>query len=177
VTFKSRLMGALRSLFGRRGFVEVDNGGGGAFVHIVSGNGVADVTVSTVAGNKSLPGVTITATDMFPGKTLLYARLVVKIRTIVETSSAGVNKMNGAANIRLTQPIALGTVTAYQTQDDEFRVSSGGESGGDVLVGWIDIKAYITELGTYALDWLNATADRSNLVLYDVTTFLEMTWE
>lgn len=139
---------------------------------------VATVTVTATAADISLPNVTVE--DIPAGATVLRAEVMMKFRTIKDTSTAD-NKLDDgggattpAIQVRADTP---GTyIDGIKVVDSTLAVVASTIEGGDFWIGNIDVSSEVDGNDTYNLQWDDAEADGNNLILNDVMVGLRVYW-
>ena len=134
----------------------------------------AVAVIGTVAGDVALPTVLLPVSILPSGKTITRIIVLFKYRKASDTS-AGVNKLSGNQNLQIQKDPAGAFATAIVLSDDMIHVLASSETGGDVVVGLIDVKATVNAWNqAYNLKITNAKSDGDNLNLYDIQTILRV---
>lgn len=133
------------------------------------------VTLTTAGADIDLPNVIL---PNIAG-TILEVYVGVKFR-MMENTNAAANKLSGAQNIRIkksTGTYGVDDLAAIALVDDLWGLAASTREGGDVVVGAADVAAEVDAFNaTYNMRFENAVTDQNNLVLYDVQTFLIVTY-
>lgn len=130
-----------------------------------------EVALTNVAGDKSLPDVTVA--DLPSGATIVRAIAMFKFRMVEETSS-GVNKLNGAQEIQVRDDTPSAWIDAINFVDDQFTLAADAREGGDVVIGAIDVSATVDGNDTYNFQWDEALADADGINFNDVQVGLRI---
>jgi len=132
------------------------------------------VTVGAV-GDVNLPNVVLPSL----GKTIKRVYAGIKFR-MIENTNVAANKLSGVQSIRVkksTGAWGVDDVAAIDFADDEYGIAALTREGGDLAVGDNNVSSEVDVFNaTYNMRWEDATADVASLVLYDVQTFLVVTY-
>jgi len=130
-----------------------------------------EVALTNVAGDKALPDVVVA--DLPSGATIVRAIAMFKFRMVEETSS-GVNKLNGAQEIQVRDDSPSAWIDAINFVDDLFTLAANAREGGDVVLGAIDVSGTVDGNDTYNLQWDEAVADADGIKFNDVQVGLRI---
>jgi hypothetical protein len=127
-----------------------------------------EVALTAGAGDKALPSVVLPNIS----GTIVHAYAGFKFR-MLEDTSGGANKLNGAQDIQVKENAAGAYIDAINFVDDQFSIAADTREGGDCIIGNIDVVAQVSAFNkTYAFQWDEGVADAANLQFNDVQTFL-----
>ena len=129
------------------------------------------VTVTDAAGDKALPDVTVAGLPA--GATIARAIAMFKFRMLEETSS-GVNKLDGAQEIQVRDNAPGAWADAINFVDDLFTLAADAREGGDAIIGAINVSATVDGNGTYNFQWDEALADGDGIIFNDVQVGLRI---
>ena len=125
----------------------------------------ATATITGASTDVALPSVVLPNLTI---GTIVDARCILKYRKI-DNTYAGTNAVNGPADIQVKENAAGSFIDAIDITDNAMQCDASAESGGDVVMGDIDVKAQVAAMNkTYAFQFDDIAADQNNLVLYDV---------
>ncbi len=128
----------------------------------------AMMEISATPGNVAGPSIVIPSGFLPAGATINRVELVMKYRKAFDTSGAD-NKIAGPLNVQVKESVSGSFTTGIVIADDTIAVVADGESGGDLLVGSIDVKAEVAaDNKTYAVQITSAAAEGSTIQLQDV---------
>jgi hypothetical protein len=134
------------------------------------------VTIPAAAADTNLPNVVL---PNIPG-IIREVYVGIKFR-MLENTNAAANKMDTAQAIRIKEnggAWGADDLAAINIVDDQWAVAALTREGGDVQIGTINVAAEVNAFNaTYNLRFEDANADVASLVLYDVQTFLIVTYE
>lgn len=131
----------------------------------------ASASIPAVAADVSLPSVVLPNMS----GTIVSVKAGVAFR-MIENTNASANKINGAQNIQV-QKGAGSFASAINLVDDQWGVAGSTREGGTVQVGDNEMVGAVDAFNaTYNMKITSASADQASLVLYDVQTFLIVTW-
>lgn len=128
----------------------------------------ANATITGGSTDVALPSVIIpNETDIATFKKVIC---IMKYRKLDNSDAAG-NAINGGADVQVkasAQAWGVG-IDAIDIIDNSMQCDAAAESGGDVVVGDIDVKATVLAVNdTYNFQFDDIQADANNLVLSDV---------
>jgi hypothetical protein len=128
----------------------------------------AVMEITATPGNVAGPSVVVPSGFLPAGATINRVELVMKYRKAFDTSGSD-NKIAGPLNVQVKESVSGSFTTGIVIADDSIEVAADGESGGDLLVGSIDVKAEVAaDNKTYAVQIASAAADGASLELQDV---------
>ena len=131
----------------------------------------ATATITGASTDVSLPSVVLPNLTI---GTIVDVRCVLKYRKI-DNPYAGTNAVNGAADVQVKENAAGAYIDAIDIIDNSMQCDASAESGGDVVMGDIDVKAQVAAMNkTYDFKFDEVAADQNNLVLYDVQTGIQV---
>ncbi len=136
-----------------------------------------EIDLPAVAADTALPSIVVAGLPS--GITLTRVVLLLKARAIENTNGGGPNAVNGAQVIEVKgsgEAWAAG-ITAINMADDMWTVAASTREAGDVVIGDNDIKATVSEDGTYNVQWADARVDLASLRMSDVQVGVRMFWE
>jgi hypothetical protein len=131
----------------------------------------ASVDITDSATDQALPSVVVPALPT--GYSIYRAEGVLSFRKVVDDSGSD-NALDGNQNVQL-QKGAGAFATCIALLDEMLGVVADSESGGDALVGSVDVKTTVDGAATYGFKITSALALGDTLMLKDVQTAVRLT--
>lgn len=133
------------------------------------------VDLTDASADVNLPNIVVSNLP----STLVFmdARLILKVRSIENTSASGANGINGAQSIRIKKSTgAWGTddIAAINLADNMWLIPASTKEAGDILIGDNDLKSEVDGNATYNVRFEDADVDYNNLRLHDVQVGLRV---
>ena len=134
------------------------------------------LTITNAAQDLALPDIVVA--DLPAGATVVRAVLMLKYRT-VEDTSAGINKLDDNAGgntpaIQVRDDTPGSWTDGINMLNDSIQVPASTREGGDILIGDNDVAAEVDGNDTYNVQFDDAEADGNNLLLRDVQVGLRL---
>jgi len=130
------------------------------------------VQLTTVAENKLLPSITIAGLP--PDATIIRAIMILKYRTIENTSTAA-NGVSGDQNIRAKKAVDGSWVKGIALGGGECSVPATTRETGDVMMGTDDVSGQVpANDAVMSFRWTNGLAAQNNLNFNDVQVGLRI---
>jgi len=124
----------------------------------------ADTTTTDAAlPSVVLPNITGTIVSAYAG--LVFRAL--------ENTNVAANKLSGAQEIQVKESVGGAWTDCIELVDDQFGVAASTREGGTCITGKLDVVAQVAAFNkTYNFQWDEPLTDQDSLILYDVQTFL-----
>lgn len=133
-------------------------------------------TLAAAAGDVNLPSVVL------PNIRGVIREVYVGLKfRMMENTNVAANKIDTAQNIRIKRTggaWGVDDVAAINLVDDQWGIAASTREGGDVQIGDNNVAAEVDGFNeTYTIRFEDGNVDVDSLVLYDVQTFLIVTYE
>jgi hypothetical protein len=141
---------------------------GGISMPIIWSAELALMSIPNTPADVNGPDIVVPDDFIPAGMTIQRVELLVKYRKAKDTSGSD-NQINGNLNVQVKESVAGSFTTGVVLKDNTIQVAADSESGGDLIVGDVDIKAEVAaDNKTYNTKIASASADGATLDLQDV---------